>query len=59
MKKITDEIMNTIASYMNDEIRETVHCELAPCTNEEFLERYLEYDFEFEEVLKNEFDITK
>ena len=31
-----------IAAMMDDEIREQVHCELAPCTNEDFLIRYLE-----------------
>ena len=31
-----------IADRMDDEIREAVHAELAPCTEEEFLERYLE-----------------
>lgn len=31
-----------IADMMDDEIRETVHAELAPCTEEEFLARYLE-----------------
>ena len=43
-----------IVNMMDDEIREQVHMELAPCTDEEFLERYLELDPEFESVL-NEF----
>ena len=47
----------SIASYMDDDKREQVHAELAPCTNEEFLKRYLELDPEFEVVLKNEFGI--
>ncbi len=34
--------MDTIANYMDDEIRETVVNEIAPCTDEEFLTRYLE-----------------
>ena len=50
-------IMNAIAGYMDDDKREQVHAELAPCTNEEFLKRYLELDPEFESVLKNEFGI--
>lgn len=29
-----------IVELMNDDIREAVHAELAPCTNTEFLERY-------------------
>ena len=43
-----------IVNLMDDEIREQVHMELAPCTDEEFLARYLELDPEFESVL-NEF----
>jgi hypothetical protein len=43
-----------IVNMMDDEIREQVHMELAPCTDEEFLARYLELDPEFENVL-NEF----
>lgn len=35
-------LWETIAYQMDDEIRETVHSELAPCTEEEFLQRYLE-----------------
>ena len=50
-------IMNAIACYMDDDKREQVHAELAPCTNEEFLKRYFELDPEFESVLKNEFGI--
>ena len=33
---------NVIVNAMDDDIREAVHAELAPCTNEEFLTRYLE-----------------
>lgn len=41
----------SIVMLMDDEIRERVHAEMAPCTDEEFLERYLELDPEFEAVL--------
>lgn len=34
--------IRTWAEYMDDEIREQVHSELAPCTDVEFLTRYLE-----------------
>jgi hypothetical protein len=34
--------MEVIAHYMDDELREQVHAELAPCTDEEFLTRYIE-----------------
>ena len=54
-ERITDKIMNAIASYMDDDKRETVHFELAPCTSEEFITRYLELDPDFEDLLRNEF----
>lgn len=50
---ITQELMDTIATYMDDEIREQVHAEIAPCEPEEFLRRYLELDPEFLELLEN------
>ena len=43
---------NAIVHLMDDEKREQVHRELAPCSNEEFLDRYLELEEEFEMVLK-------
>lgn len=44
---------DTIVGMMDDEIREQVHAELAPCTDEEFYARYCElheqkYGEEFE-----------
>ena len=57
MNKLTQELLDTIATYMNDEIREDVHVELAPCTPEEFLRRYVELDPDFKELLKAEFRI--
>lgn len=53
--KLTQNLMDTIAVYMDDEIREKVHFELAPCEPEEFLQRYLELDPEFKKLLKSEF----
>ena len=38
-----------IESYMDDEIRERLHSELAPCTEQEFFDRYIEEDTEFME----------
>lgn len=55
--ELTQELMDTIGSYMDDDMREDVHAELAPCTPEEFLKRYLELDPDFEELLESEFDI--
>lgn len=49
--------MNNIATYMNDDIRERVHFELVPCSNKEFLIRYIQYDPNFEAILKTEFGI--
>lgn len=57
MTKITKSRFETIASYMNDEIREQVHAELAPCTETEFLKRYLELDEDFYNLLNSEFGI--
>ena len=34
--------LDTMAEYMDDDAREAVHNELAPCSDIEFLERYLE-----------------
>lgn len=42
---------NQIETLMDFDTREQVHRELAPCTNEEFLARYLELDPDFEDVL--------
>ena len=57
MKKISNELMENISTYMNDDIREELHFKLAPCEPEEFLKRYLELDPDFEELLNNEFSI--
>ena len=55
---ISNELMDTIAGYMDDEKREQVHAELAPCAAKEFLKRYCELDLDFEKLLKNEFSIA-
>lgn len=44
-----------IVNLMNDDIRERVAFELAPCTEVEFLKRYLEIDLDFQKVLDSEF----
>lgn len=54
-RKITQNDMDAIAIHMDDEIREQVHFQLAPCTPDEFLAAYLEKDPDFEEILKSEF----
>lgn len=35
-------LWETVVEFMDDETREAVHSELAPCTNLAFLRRYLE-----------------
>lgn len=54
MEKINQELMDGIAVYMNDEIREKEHSELAPCDSNEFLEEYLELDPEFLDLIESE-----
>ena len=39
IREVNQVRLGEIAGYMNDEIREQVHAELAPCTPEEFLTR--------------------
>lgn len=58
MAKIEQKTMDAIAAYMDDDKREQVHFELAPCDPEEFLRRYLELDPDFEDVLKSDFNIS-
>lgn len=56
---ITDDMMNVIGSYMDDDIREEIHGEMAPCTPDEFLTAYLEKDPEFRDLLENEFNFKE
>ena len=39
---IQADIWETVVAFMDDDIREQVHSELAPCSEEEFLTRYLD-----------------
>ena len=57
LKNVSQELMDTIATYMDDEIREELHLRLAPCTPEEFISAYLEKDPKFSVLLKSEFSI--
>ena len=54
---LTQELMDVIATYMDDDIREDIHLRLAPCTPEQFLIEYVKRDPDFEYVLKSEFSI--
>lgn len=37
-------LWDAIVTYMNDDIREDVHFDLAPCSEEEFLDEYVKRD---------------
>ena len=58
MAEITEKILENVSYYMDNDIREQVHFELAPCKPEEFLKRYIELDPRFKNVLKLEFNIN-
>ena len=55
MREVRNDEMNIISVYMDSEIREQAHAELAPCTNEEFLKRYCDLDKGFEEFIYDNF----
>lgn len=55
--ELTQEELDVIATYMNDDIREDVAFDLDSCTPEEFLKEYVSRDEDFEELLKSEFSI--
>lgn len=57
IREVNQVKLDEIAGYMNDEIREQVHAELAPCTPDEFLTRYLQLDCELINLLLSEFNI--
>lgn len=54
-KELTDDVMSTIGTYMDDEIREALHIKLAPCSNKKFLNAYIKKDPNFVDLLRNEF----
>ena len=54
-RPIDDSMMELLASYMNDDIRESLHRDLAPCTHDEFITAYIARDPEFETFLCSEF----
>ena len=54
---ITQELMDIIATYMNDDIREDLHFRLAPCEPDLFLRESVKRDPEFEKLLYDEFGI--
>lgn len=56
LDNVTPDEMKNLESYMNDEIREKVHFQFAPCSDEKFLQEYVKADEEFITVL-NEFGL--
>ena len=41
--------MEIIEKYMDNDIREHLHCNITPCTDQEFFDAYLKEDPEFME----------
>ena len=54
---LDDGLWEAIVGYMDDDIRENVHNDLAPCSEESFLNEYVKRDPEFEKLLDEEFGI--
>ena len=50
-------LWDAIVGYMDDDIRENVHFDLAPCSEESFLNEYVKRDPKFEKLLDEEFGI--
>lgn len=55
--ELTQDLMDAIVVFMDDEIREKIHCALAPCTPADFLKAYVKVDPDFEDFLYSEFSI--
>lgn len=59
---ISNELMNNIASYMDDNLREETHFAVAPCSNEVFITEYYntasaELKRVLEDILSHEFNL--
>ncbi len=55
--QLSQDDLDVIATYMDDDIRERLHGELAPCEPEEFLKAYVKEDPDFKALLLSEFKI--
>lgn len=55
--KLTQELLDVIATYMDDDIREDIHFRFVPCEPDLFLREYVKRDSEFAELLRDEFGI--
>ena len=54
---ISADVLLQAAGLMNEVLREKVHAELAPCTNEQFVQRYCQLDPGFADTMYGEFNI--
>lgn len=54
---LKQDLMDTIAFYMDDDIREDLHFRIAPCSPDLFLREYTKRDPGFVDLLKSEFSI--
>lgn len=54
---LKQDLMDTIASYMDDDIREDLHFRIASCSPDLFLREYTKRDPGFVDLLKSEFSI--
>ena len=54
---ISSKVLIRAAGLMSDSLREKVHSELAPCTNDQFVQRYCQLDPNFADTMYNEFNI--
>ena len=54
---LKQELLDVIATYMNDDIREDIAFELAPCSPDEFITEYVKRDPKFVDLMKSEFSI--
>lgn len=54
---LKQDLMDAIASYMDDDIREDLHFRIAPCSPDLFLREYIKRDPDFVDLLKSEFSI--
>lgn len=57
MVVITEKLEKEIAYYMNDEIREQLAFEIAPCSPQKFIAEYCKRDETFIDFLSHEFGI--
>lgn len=54
---ISSDALIQLAGLMNESLREKVHAELAPCTNDQFVQRYCQLDPNFADTMCGEFNI--